>query len=210
MAIKLGSLDRWSELPVGKSISFVRGPFRRVRVQFNARVPCALDIVDPAGEVRFLAAIPAGLSTVEFGYGGEFGIISDAPCPLYYQTAEDEPTCVCGDGESFTNIVARPARNMELERMMFLQEQNMRKREARLAAEYNDRLAAMERKLDGETGIHGRKAAKHKESVSEADGEILPADTNSGRKAPDSKHPAPSAGAGSGGKHPEPLEGEAE
>ena len=147
-------------------ITFAGRNFRRVRLHVNVSDQTPLNLQLDGGEIRLLTVVPTGLSTVEFMHGGSFGVWPDRDVEVWYQTAEDEPTSVKSVGESFTTIHQRPARNLELERIMFVQEQNQRKREAHFMAQIE---ALVKGKSDGgKTGIHGGKAPEHPEPKKEA------------------------------------------
>lgn len=159
MTIKLNDLTRWNELSSGSAIGFRDGPMRRVRLSLNCIEQTVFYIKPENGDLRFLTTVPAGLSVIEFRASGAFAVGPEEGGAVYWQCAEDEPTAVETDGESFTTIAMRPARNLELERVMFVQEQNARRREAALLAEV-ERLTS-KGQANGETGIHGKEAAKH-------------------------------------------------
>lgn len=164
--IKLNSLDRWRLLEKGKLISFAGRHMRRVRLHVNCAEETALILQLDGGVLRLLTVVPAGLSCVEFNHAGGFGVWPESEAEFWFHTAEDEPTSIASLGTSFTTIHQRPARNLELERIMFAQEQNQKRREAVLLAEIAKLVGNKEGKANGKEsesadGVHGRKAAKH-------------------------------------------------
>lgn len=184
MTIKLGSLDRWTLVPSGKLISFTGKTLRRIRLSVNVAQSVPLMIGTEDGQERLLTVVPAGLSTIEFTERGNIGVWPDVDgVEIYYQTAEDEPTHVVGNGETFTTIHQRQPRNPELERIMFAQMQNTERREARLRAEFAAQIEALRK--GNEARVHEQAAPKHKKPDQEPKTATVSKGDNNGQGEPD-------------------------
>ena len=137
--IKLDSLERWQSLPKGHVLNLPGNGARRIRLNVNAPGRVALFIVNDDGEPTFLAA-PDGRDVVEFAAPGDVRITTEHDDVSVY-TAENEPTfTIIENAEVFTQIAQRAARNPDLEHMMYLQQQNIERRMASLAAEMEVRI----------------------------------------------------------------------
>lgn len=137
---KLDSLDRWIALPVGSRLTLPGDAPRRIRLNVNSPGLTPLYIVTPDGEVRFLASAYCR-DTIEFAAGGNVVIMTETEHVSVY-SAENEPTfTVIENAESYTQIANRAARNPDLEYIEFMQNQNMERRLAALAAEIEARVA---------------------------------------------------------------------
>lgn len=162
MTIKLNALSRWTKLPEeGVIFGTKKSPLRRLRVQFNASVPTAINVAVDGAE-RLLTVIPSGLETVEFNASGEVPIYADTTQEVWYLCAEEEPTCTVFEAPRiFTKIAQRKARNPELEHMMFMMNQNIERRFQQQAADYERQLAAADERAKANVaagGIHGAAA----------------------------------------------------
>lgn len=147
MTIKLNSIERWQVLLQGDSIRFASDTetVRRVRIDFNCAAPTVLYFEDADGP-RLLAALPAGLETVEFNAGGDFVVMPDeGHGEVHFITSEAETSTVEDvDPVIYTKLAQRRHRNPELEAMMHMVQTNMERRLAAQAQETANALAAME------------------------------------------------------------------
>jgi hypothetical protein len=178
MTIKLNSLDRWTLLPRGKAIAFVGTDARRVRLHVNAQFECGLYIRFDGGEERFLAAVPAGLETVDFTAAGNFVVSpSDGEIEIWYQTAEDEPTYFENlDPVIFTKIIQRRKRNVDLELMMFKANQNAAVREAAMQREFSAQLDAIKASIVAPAPVPASKKDKANVAPRKTDKPVVPAE----------------------------------
>jgi len=168
MTIKLGNIADWRVLE-GKSLSFVAPDYdakkpRRVVLYVNSEAACNWYIQSAEGE-RFLAALPAGLETLDFVCNGDFDLMPNRAegVEIQYWTSEAEEYWTEGDGETFSTIYERQPRNEALEYVMFQASQNQLRRDKAHAEE----LAAIRAEIGamnaGQSGIHGGSAAQHQE-----------------------------------------------
>lgn len=188
--IKLDSLERWIALPKGGVFTLPGAAARRVRLNVNSPGRSPLYLVDDDGQLVFLAA-PDGRDVVEFAAAGDIRITTEADDVSVY-SAENEPTfSIIENAEVFTQIANRQARNADLEHMMYLQQQNIERRLAALAAEMETRV--------GEAYEAGRATVV----VSDAPGTVAAKPSGSepepgadGEQSGDVSDEAPSAGEG--------------
>ncbi|MBS0259542.1 MAG: hypothetical protein JSR13_17665 [Proteobacteria bacterium] len=154
MVVKLNSLSRWSSLGSKQAIVFDGSDIaeRRVRIDFNLEAATAFFIVDRDGEETFLCALPAGQETVEFSAAGKFSVYAEAGSgAVHYISADLEPTfSEVVDPVIFTKIANRRHRNPELEEMMFRMNQNLERRLAQQADEFEAAFAR--RRMEEENG----------------------------------------------------------
>lgn len=149
MTIKLNSLGRWKELEASAVIQFERtAGERRIRLHLNLEAETVFFLEDENGP-RFLTTVPAGVETLEFNAAGGVAVFpAEGSGRVMFQTAEGEPTFSdVVDPVVFTKIAQRRHRNPELERMMFVMNQNLERRLAMQAAEFE---AALARGREGE------------------------------------------------------------
>lgn len=154
--IKLNELDRWLVLGPKQGISFDAAAARKVRLQLNSQAYSSLYILSGKKEKqqeRFLCAIPAGLSVVEWYTGTDaFQVVSDTETEIFYQSSDLESSAVENlDPEIFTKIAARRARNPELEAIQWAMQQNMERRFAQLQDGHKADLAALAGRIRDET-----------------------------------------------------------
>ena len=147
MAIKLYSIERWKALAAGAAVQFEKPAeaARRVRLNVNVAAPTVFHIEDADGP-RLLAAVPAGLETIEFSAAGKFAVFAaEGSGEVHYQVADEEPTAHrVVNPVVFTKLAQRRRRNPELEEMMFRMEQNINRRMESQRVEYEAALARME------------------------------------------------------------------
>lgn len=179
-SIKLGNIADWRILE--GALEFIAPDYdrerpRKVRIDLNCEVGCNWYVapaveVGQYGEPRFLAAVPAGLSTLEFISDGDFKIgPGDAAGEVQYWTAAGETFWIEGDGETFSTIYERQPRNEALEYIMFQASQNQLRRDKAHAAELEAIRAEIGALSNGrETGIHGGPPAEHQEPRVEPQG----------------------------------------
>lgn len=187
--IKLDSLSRWSRLDKGAVLTLPGVADRRIRLNVNSPGRVSLFIVNDDGEPIFLAC-PEGRDVVEFAAPGDVRITTEDEDVFVY-TAENEPTfSIIENAEVFTQIAQRAARNPDMEHMLYLQQVNMERRFAALAA-------------DMESKVHDAyEAGKATLTRSDAPGTVADAPVATGRE-PD----APSGAPGDDGDEAEPASG---
>lgn len=142
MTIRLDELSGWTLMGAGNSLALPceHEENRRVRLNVNCEEPTWL-YVDHGGSFvpQFVAALPAGCETLEFVARGDLVVsfvTDDAASQVWVQTSELEPNVVPNpNAVSFTEIVARRARNPELEMMQALARQNERRMRDMLEAQ---------------------------------------------------------------------------
>ena len=201
MVVKLNSLSRWSALEATKAIIFAGSDVaeRRVRIDFNLEAPTSFFIVDRDGVENFLCALPQGQETIEFSAAGTFSVYAEQGSgAVHYVSADLEPTfSEVVDPVIFTKIANRRHRNPELEEMMFRMNQNLEKRLAQQAGEFE---AALERRrLEEENGRSAETVISNAPgAVAGAGGTEVPAQGAAGEE-PGETPPAPNAGEQQGG-----------
>ncbi|KRA66676.1 hypothetical protein [Rhizobium sp. Root651] len=201
MVVKLNSLSRWSALDQKQAIVFDGSDIaeRRVRIDFNLEAATSFFIVDRDGVESFLCALPAGQETIEFSAAGTFSVYAEAGSgAVHYISADLEPTfSEVVDPVIFTKIANRRHRNPELEEMMFRMNQNLERRLAQQADEFESALAR--RRLEEENGRSAETVISNAPgTVAGAGGEQVPAQGATSEE-PGETPPAPNAGEQQGG-----------
>lgn len=196
MVVKLNSLSRWLVLAADKAIVFDGSDIaeRRVRIDFNLEAATSFFIVDRDGVESFLCSLPAGQETIEFSAAGTFSVYAEAGSgAVHYISADLEPTfSEVVDPVIFTKIANRRHRNPELEEMMFRMNQNLERRLAQQADEFE---AALERRrLEEENGRSPETVVSNAPgTVAGAGGAEVPAQGAAGEE-PGETAPSPNGG----------------
>lgn len=201
MVVKLNSLSRWSALAPTQAIVFDGSDIaeRRVRIDFNLEAATSFFIVDRDGEEKFLCALPAGQETIDFSAAGTFSVYAEAGSgAVHYISADLEPTfSEVVDPVIFTKIANRRHRNPELEEMMFRMNQNLERRLAQQADEFE--AALLRRRMEEENGRSTETVISNAPgAVAGAGSAQVPAQGAVGEK-PGETAPAPNSGEQQGG-----------
>ncbi|MCZ7500836.1 hypothetical protein [Agrobacterium sp. ST15.13.015] len=201
MVVKLNSLSRWLSLDSTKAILFsgTADAERCVRIQFNLEAVTTFYIGKDEADADLLCTIGPGQETVEFYARGDFYVFAEKDAGMVkYQSADLEPTfSEVVDPVIFTKIANRRHRNPELEEMMFRMNQNL---ERRLAAQAHEFEAALERRrMEEENGRPAETVISNAPGAasSAASGEV-PAQGAGGEKSGETA-PGPDAGEQSSG-----------
>ncbi len=200
MTVKLNSLSRWTVLAPDTAVVFAGSDIaeRRVRIDFNLEAVTSF-FIDLGGQERFLCTLPEGQETVEFNAAGTFRIYAEKGSGVvHYISADLEPTfSEVVDPVIFTKIASRRHRNPELEEMMFRMNQNLERRLAQQADEFETALAR--RRLEEENGRSPETIVSNAPgTVAGAGGAEIPAQGAAGEE-PGETAPAPNAGEQQGG-----------
>lgn len=153
MVVKLNSLSRWSELVSDKAIVFAGSDIGERTVRLNLNLEAVTSFFIGIGdEERFLVTMQPGVDTVEFSATGTFRVYAEEGSgAVLYQSADLEPTfSEVVDPVIFTKIANRRHRNPELEEMMFRMNQNLERRLAQQADEFE--AALLRRRMEEENG----------------------------------------------------------
>jgi hypothetical protein len=192
MAVKLNAIDRWQVLAPGAAIELehTSDMGRRVRLHVNCAAPTTFYLENADGP-RLLAAVPAGLETIEFSAAGKFAVFpQEGAGEVHYQTAEGEPTFASVvDPVIFTKLAQRRHRNPELEEMMFRMQQNM---ERRFAAQANEIAAALAAQMEARANDEATSSG----SAAPSGGVAAPS------QEPGEPEPGADAGGADGGSEP--------
>ena len=149
--LNLEEIQRMTLVKAGEGLELVGGR-RRVRLELNTAEPCQLVLQTGLKDMRFLANVH-GRETITFIAEGDVTIWPDSEGEVWWFTPEMETTAVVIENpEIYTKIAEQRPRNVELERLMMMAQQNMERRFAHLNAELAherakvEALAAEERK----------------------------------------------------------------
>lgn len=113
---------------------------RVIRLEVNAEDKCKIFVQTNDGQEHFLALVE-GRDEIYFSAEGKVHLLFSGFCNI--RTAEQQDwTMEPVDDTTFTTIVERRTRNPELELMMRIQQENIERRMAAQAAEYDRRLQA--------------------------------------------------------------------
>lgn len=134
MVVRLHNVSKWSCLMAGHVLDFPGTEHRLIRVEVNCPEPTRFDLVDEKGNASFLAVVQ-GLEVLEFAAGGVMALAPTTDGEVWYYTAEGPTDATESIEASYLTIMQRRERNPALERFMWKQGQNMRRREAQLADE---------------------------------------------------------------------------
>lgn len=200
MTVKLNSLSRWSVLAPDTAVVFAGSDIaeRRVRIDFNLEAVTSF-FIDLGGKEEFLCTLAEGQETVEFNAAGTFRIYAEKGSGIVrYISADLEPTfSEVVDPVIFTKIANRRHRNPELEEMMFRMNQNLERRLAQQADEFETALAR--RRLEEENGRSAETVVSNAPgTVAGAGGAEVPAQGAAGEE-PGEIAPAPNGGEQQGG-----------
>lgn len=147
---RIFNVDKWVNLPQGSQVEFPSTRPRRIRLEVNAPGDCTLYVVQPDGDLVFLALV-RGRDTVEFVTDGKVGLMADGADCWIYTADGDDVSSVIPDAQSFTRIMERRQRNPELERiaaeMRFNTERRLEKQADELSALFAKRMASVEAQL---------------------------------------------------------------
>lgn len=137
--MRLFNTSKWTKLRAGDVLELPGDDIRNVVVQVNTEAPTRVDVFFGAEPSVFLGVIN-GLETIEFTAERECYLSFTSEGEVWYFTnsSEGNRSSEVGDGlqaSSFTKIATRRTRNPELELMMFKQQQNARRNEAKQRAE---------------------------------------------------------------------------
>ena len=180
MTIRLDELAGWALMPVGEALKLAgdgREDNRRVRLNLNCEVRTWV-FAEHAGASlpQFVGVVGPGCETLEFVVRGELamnfvragGDGEGAAPQVWVQTSELEPNVSTNPNSvSFTEIVARRARNPELEMMQAISRQNERRMREMLDAQ-----AAGIAKL---TALYAANAKPKEKADNEAVGKVVEA-----------------------------------
>lgn len=122
---RIYNLDKWALLEEGKRLSYVNSRPRKVVVEVNAPSEVLLYLVED-GKPRFLALVK-GRDTVEFYPDGAFDLTCEGGAVYVYTADGDDVSMEALDERTFTRIVERRPRNLELELMQRAAAENTRR-----------------------------------------------------------------------------------
>lgn len=146
--MRLFNTSKWTKLPAGDVLELPGDDIRNVVVQVNTEAPTRVDVFFGAQEQVFLGVV-MGLETIEFTAERDcyLSFSSDGEVWYFTNSSEANRSSEVGDGlqaVSFTKIATRRTRNPELELMMFKQQQNAARNEAKQRAELDALRAQFE------------------------------------------------------------------
>lgn len=150
MAIKLHNLSKWAPIAAGTLLELAGEFTRPIRLHVNAPGDTLAHLVikvrNPEGdyvERRVFLAAFSGLQILEFTATGTVQVAFSGPDEVWYFTDDgDQIAYIRPDTPVFTKMMERRVRNPDLERMMWKLEQNARRRESMMRAEFEARIAA--------------------------------------------------------------------
>lgn len=133
MAIKIGSLKSWRLLPPASVLEFPAMDGARLRVEFNTEAETRVDAVDAKNNVTFIAVIK-GNETVEFTTDGLVSVQATSEGEVWYSTGDGQAAVFdLSHLRDLKGIMERAERNPQLEKIMFIAQQNQLRTEAALA-----------------------------------------------------------------------------
>lgn len=159
--IRLHDSARWRSCDPNGFIKLgVEGvtPLRTIRLEVNCPERTRVDVAFEDGTEMFLANVD-GYEKIEFTGSGAVVVGFKGKGYVWFFTDDGRAVTVppSEGAKSFTKLMNRRARNMEVELMMFKMEQNINRRIAALTAEYEARLDNLSvGEFDDETGEEGR------------------------------------------------------
>lgn len=135
--IQLNNLRDWKSLSEGEVLELKKNRRRAVKLHVSAPDQTRLFYQAPGDKPSFLATF-IGLDVVCFVADGEIDIIADGP--IQFRTADNERALAKPDGEKFVRMMERAPRNPEMEAIQRAVYQNVERRLAAQAAEFNRTL----------------------------------------------------------------------
>lgn len=132
---RINNMEKWTHVPVGKSISLDGAAGRRVRLDVNAPGEALLWYSDGDGKLTFLAIVK-GRDVIEFIAADQCSITADS-CDVWCHTFDGEVLAVeNADAVKLTKMVTRRPRNHEMELMAY----EMRRNSEQMYASIYDQL----------------------------------------------------------------------
>lgn len=172
---RIYNLAKWGFLREGEAIAFLNPRRRVVVLEVNAPGPVCLYVMQdpedkranpelvtdreagrtkgdlersPEAEAQFLAFVPGGRETLEFGVDGAFELISEGgSCYVYTADSQDVATRVVAP-LIYTRIANRRQRNPHLEMIEYQMRLSQERFRAQLEMEVERRISAVERGLE--------------------------------------------------------------
>lgn len=145
--VRIHTPEKWQRLAKGDDLEIAPSPsggLRRVRLEINAPERTKFYLVRETAGPVFLAAVD-GMGVIEFTSPPE-GCRVDAlgEDDVWFYTADGDQIAVPRpESPSFVRVANRRARNPELERMMYVMNQNIERRLAGQKAEFEAAVARM-------------------------------------------------------------------
>lgn len=133
MAVKIGSLNKWRQLPPGSVLEFPAMAGAHLRIEFNTEADTRVDAIDEKNKATFVATI-RGNDTVQFTTDGPVSVQATSEGEVWYSTGDGQ-----GDYFDLTHLKdlkgleMRGERNPQLEKIMLIAQQNQLRTEAALA-----------------------------------------------------------------------------
>lgn len=176
MITKLGNLTSWKPVNPGDGI-LLPGKKRRVRIAFNTQA--ATKVVALQRNEVYVLGVVTGMQEYEFGASGDVEIHLDTDQVALWRTDDGVQTATQPSTDSFTKMMERKERNPELEYMMYMAEQNAKRRSDQMLASAE---AMIERRLKNEISAGATRGTPQPEPVA-ASGSGAPSGAPAGAAA---------------------------
>lgn len=142
MAIKIGDVHRWRQMPV--ALSFPDPRVKRIRIEFNTSMPTVIHVNDVIRNKATFVGLVNGNDFVEFTCEGPVEVLATSEGEVWFYTRDgDDEGVELHDENSFTKMMRRRTRNPELERILWEQKQASIHRENQLLAQVQAMVAAI-------------------------------------------------------------------
>ncbi|QCS37266.1 hypothetical protein [Tortoise microvirus 77] len=194
MAIKVGDLNRWKKLKPGGALELRSDKQRQVRLEVNVDQPT--QVMALRGTDLTLLGVVMGMDVIEFVTDGPTEVVFSTEGEVFYFTRDgDSEALDLLEEVSFATLANRRARNPEMELMFFKMNQNIERRLAIQADDFERRLQEMG--YDPDTG-----EVSDADDTGTAGGDTGEAEAESGgvggadAEAPGDAASAPGGGAG--------------
>ena len=200
MVVRLHNISKWARLKAGRLLELAGSQPRLIRLEVNCEAPTRFDLVAPDGKsvVAFLAVV-TGHEVIEFSAEATVRVGATSDGEVWFFTNDGEDITVRTDGPTFTSVMARRARNPDLERVM----RRAREREGRLLEgmrrEFDQREARMRADM-----AKASKPVPHDPATGEVIEDVKPAVPAKPAKSAERDDPKASGDDG-GGKPEEPA-----
>ncbi|QCS37272.1 hypothetical protein [Tortoise microvirus 78] len=142
MAIKVGDLNRWKQLKLGDALALNSDRQRQVRLEVNVDQPTQVMAV--RGTDVVLLGVVMGMDVIEFVTDGPTEVAFTTEGQVFYFTRDgDSEALDLVEEVSFATLANRRARNPQVELMFYKMNQNMERRLAQQADDFERRMAEM-------------------------------------------------------------------
>ena len=197
MVVRLHNISKWAPLKAGRLLELPGSQPRLIRLEVNCEAPARFDLVGADGKSVAFLAVVTGHEVIEFSAEATVRVGATSEGEVWFFTNDGEDVTVRTDGPTFTSVMARRARNPDLERVM----RRAREREGRLLESMRREFDQREARLRAD--MAKAKSPPHDPATGEVIEDVKPA-VPAKPAEPAERDDQKSSGGDGGGKSQEP------